>query len=129
MPPRTAGIGNVSANNSAIYDSNNSNNNQVNVDGFHNDNNNNNTILRTASAHWYRHAGSRRSTCSVIGCSNPATVGAHVHELTSKRGGDWSHWIVPMCHRCNMSPDDLPVDIRVALISANTQAMGCYLPY
>lgn len=77
-------------------------------------------------AHWYTETGSSRSTCVVLGCSNEATVGAHVHEITTARGAHWKQYIVPMCHACNMSAEDLEIDSRVTLVSANTQFMGCY---
>lgn len=64
--------------------------------------------------------------CSVVGCSSDVAVGAHVHAININRGTNFQHWIVPMCHGCNRSPDDLVLDSRVALISANTQEMGCY---
>lgn len=77
-------------------------------------------------AHWFTETSSSRATCAVLGCSNEATVGAHVFEVTTVRGGNWKQFIVPMCHACNMSSADLEIDRRVALVSANTAAMGCY---
>lgn len=76
--------------------------------------------------HWYNATGSRRSTCSVLGCSGGAEVGAHVLEVTTEGGNNRRHWIVPMCNYCNQSGGLLAIDIRVTPISANTQLMGCY---
>lgn len=64
--------------------------------------------------------------CSIVGCSNGVAVGAHVVAVNIDRGSNFQHWIVPLCHGCNMSADDLVLDSRVALISANTKEMGCY---
>lgn len=77
--------------------------------------------------HWYNETRSRRTMCAVLGCANDVAVGAHVHELTTKRGANWEQFIVPLCQPCNMSRDDLLVDVRIELVSANTQLMGCYL--
>jgi hypothetical protein len=75
--------------------------------------------------HWYNETGSFRITCSVLGCSDVATVGAHVVDV-SRRGTKPRHWIVPTCHQCNMASDELAIKVSVALVSANTQLMGCY---
>jgi hypothetical protein len=75
--------------------------------------------------HWYNETGSRRSTCAVLGCSDIATVGAHVVDV-SRRGARPHHWIVPTCHHCNMTGDELAIKISVYLVSANTRLMGCY---
>jgi hypothetical protein len=42
---------------------------------------------------------------------------------------DGQHYIVPMCHPCNMiHPDDhIDVKLNVELISANARLMGCHL--
>jgi hypothetical protein len=44
----------------------------------------------------------------------------------SRRGVKPRHWIVPTCHHCNMTDDELAVKIDVALVSANTALMRCY---
>jgi len=28
--------------------------------------------------HWYNYSGSRRGTCAIVPCGNPAEVGAHI---------------------------------------------------
>ncbi len=61
----------------------------------------------------------------VLGCSNDIEVGAHVEMLNRT---DAFHYIVPTCHPCNMSMDDLPLKYGVDSIAANTKFMGCYRP-
>jgi hypothetical protein len=89
------------------------------------------SFRRCACGSWLDHhtnySRSLRATCAVLGCGNDATLGAHVHEITSKRGKNWQQWIAPLCHPCNMSTDDLELDSRVMLVSANTCLMDCYL--
>ncbi len=82
--------------------------------------------------HWRRETRSPRLTCAAFGCGNDAEVGAHVHELTGKRGTDWNEYIVPMCKGCNArrSDEEIELKICIVLVSANTQEMDCYLePY
>lgn len=69
--------------------------------------------------HWRDYSGSKRSKCSVLGCSNEAEVGAHVIH-TDKRTSN-KQWIVPLCRPCNHKYNDknMPIDSRVDLISAN----------
>lgn len=76
--------------------------------------------------HWYNDTGSSRSTCSVLGCSNEASVGAHVLDMDGRAG--WEEWIVPMCHSHNHHSNDeeMWLDSRIILVSANTKRMGCY---
>jgi hypothetical protein len=81
-------------------------------------------ICGTWIDHWYNETRSTRLTCSVYGCGAYATVGAHVEILNST---DRGHYIVPICHPCNMEPDEMDLKIGIALVSANTRFMGCYL--
>lgn len=76
--------------------------------------------------HWYAATGSSRAYCAVLGCTNLAEVGAHVRIL-DRRSGD-GLYIAPLCRACNIhhNTDEMWLDSRVDLISANTQAMGCY---
>jgi hypothetical protein len=76
--------------------------------------------------HYYAETGSTRTMCSVLGCSNDVDVGAHIHNAHGLARNH--HWIVLMCHQCNMSNDALRLKGDVKLISANTQQMGCYRP-
>lgn len=77
--------------------------------------------------HWYNETGSLRVTCAALGCSATATVGAHVRDVSRSRAKP-RHWIVPTCHHCNMTRDELAIKIEVDLVSANTQIMKCYRP-
>ena len=55
----------------------------------------------TWKAHWLKHSGkSWPSTCSVVGCSNAPTLGAHV-----KNPGVSGNRITPMCDDCNQRTD------------------------
>ena len=55
----------------------------------------------TWKAHWLKHSGkSWPSTCSVVGCSNAPTLGAHV-----KNSGVTGNRITPMCDDCNQRTD------------------------
>lgn len=54
------------------------------------------------------------STCSVSGCSNPATLGAHV--INSSVTGEQ---IVPMCDSCNKLSSSLTLKSGVGVVSAN----------
>lgn len=74
--------------------------------------------------HWDNETKSNRATCSVVPCGNDATLGAHVQILDNRTSGQ--HWIVPMCDGHNRLDDDLWLDGRVTLVSANRQKMGCY---
>lgn len=82
---------------------------------------------RTWIDHWYEETGSSRTTCAALGCSEPATVGAHVIDVT-RSNTPRQHWIIPTCHGCNMNRDDYQIK-NVELISANTQITGCYRPF
>jgi hypothetical protein len=46
----------------------------------------------------------------------------------TRRGCRPHHWIVPTCHWCNMSRDELAIKMTVVLISANTRLTRCYRP-
>lgn len=73
--------------------------------------------------HWFNFTRSVRQTCAVFGCGDLATFGAHVYHLTRLGGDDWSHYIVPMCHPCNMSVHDLDLVRGVPVVPANIR--GC----
>jgi hypothetical protein len=65
--------------------------------------------------------------CAVLRCSNDVEVGAHI--IGMHGNSTWEHWIVPVCHPCNMRRDDyFFIKSGVDLISANTRRMGCYRP-
>lgn len=46
--------------------------------------------------YWEDKTGDKAGTCSICDCSEPATDGAHVICC-----GDKTHYIIPMCHKCN----------------------------
>ena len=78
--------------------------------------------------HHYFVTGSRRTTCSVLGCGGPAEVGAHVYWIPSSGAYDGAHYIIPMCHGCNMiKTRDLPVDSRVQFAPANISTCTVYV--
>lgn len=53
--------------------------------------------------------------CSVEGCSNPATLGAHVIN-SSVKGGN----IIPMCSSCNGLSSSFTLKDNTKPVSANT---------
>jgi len=64
--------------------------------------------------HWKRSTGNPAIFCSVIGCNNPATVGAHVQKAYTL---DNNWYIVPMGQTHNLS--SVVLDVSTTLISAN----------
>ncbi|WP_139816719.1 hypothetical protein [Paenibacillus barengoltzii] len=56
------------------------------------------------------------STCSISGCNNAATLGAHV--INSKVSGEK---IVPACASCNKLDSEFSLKGGVTLVSANKQ--------
>lgn len=77
-------------------------------------------------SHHVNFTGSRRTVCSVIGCTRPADVGAHVHDVVGRGGNDWDHYIALMCTGCNMSNNDLPLKSSAQLVTANIQVCTTY---
>lgn len=78
--------------------------------------------------HWRNETRSRRRVCSILGCGNDATVGAHIIHADGRASSEW--WIVPMCGSCNHSTnaDVMFLKEDVLLVAANSSAMGCYVP-
>ncbi len=55
--------------------------------------------------HWLKHSGKAwPSTCSVVGCSSKAELGAHV-----KNPGVSGHRITPACVSCNKRTDTFSI--------------------
>ena len=52
--------------------------------------------------------------CQVRGCSNGATLGAHVYN--SEPCGEW---IIPMCESCNKRTDEFAVEYSTDFVRAN----------
>jgi hypothetical protein len=79
--------------------------------------------------HWFNNTerASSRTRCSVYNCGNLLAVGGHVVVVSGRFDGQ--HYIVPMCHQCNMIPSDEDFDLKrgVELISANARLMECHL--
>jgi len=71
--------------------------------------------------HWLALAGERQAMCSVAGCAEVATDGAHVRLVGSL---DQAEYILPMCRECNESPGELPVKV-VKFVAANALTTGC----
>jgi hypothetical protein len=65
--------------------------------------------------HWINYSGkSWPSVCSVSGCSNKPTLGAHV--INASVSGEK---IVPMCDSCNGKTSSFNLRDGVTLVSAN----------
>lgn len=74
----------------------------------------------TWSQHWINFSNKKwPKTCSVSGCSNEATLGAHVynHNVSGER-------IVPMCNSCNKLKDEFSLKGGVTAVHAN-QSKTC----
>lgn len=65
--------------------------------------------------HWINYSGTAwPRKCSVQGCYNSATLGAHICKL-----GEAKEYIVPMCDQCNLRTDSFAIDNYTVLVSAN----------
>ncbi len=74
----------------------------------------------TWKQHWINHSNkSWPSACSVQGCTNSATLGAHIYNtnVTSEK-------IVPMCDSCNKLQDEFSLKVGVTLVPAN-KSLSC----
>lgn len=69
-------------------------------------------------SYWQKFTGNHRTTCAHLGCSNQATVGAHVEFLDQL--GPRGIYIVPLCSSCNnwRNGDQMTIDSRTALVEA-----------
>lgn len=66
--------------------------------------------------HWINNSGEEwLKTCSVKGCNNVATFGAHIINTTEK-----GEWIAPTCESCN-NKRNVEFDLKggIRLVSAN----------
>lgn len=69
----------------------------------------------TWKQHWLNYSGKAwPASCSVNGCSNPATLGGHITNPSVD-----GEKIVPMCASCNSSPSAFNLKVGVSLPSAN----------
>lgn len=65
--------------------------------------------------HWINNSGKEWPTyCSVDGCSNRATLGAHIYN--SNADGEW---IAPMCESCNKINREFSLKGKITLVPAN----------
>ncbi|MDR2700301.1 MAG: hypothetical protein LBC12_05790 [Nitrososphaerota archaeon] len=67
-----------------------------------------------------QNSGKSSKTCKVKGCTNKATVGAHVRKARLRKNQDRSWYIVPLCHSCThiedmfeLNADASPVSVRL----------------
>ena len=66
--------------------------------------------------HWINFSGQTwPKKCSVVNCSNPAEVGAHVYNSLASM----YEYIVPMCKSCNGKNEPFAIDEGVVKVSAN----------
>ena len=56
--------------------------------------------------------------CSVQGCNNKATLGAHIFNTDSNVSGEF---IIPTCDSCNKLDEVFDLKVGVTLVSANKQ--------
>jgi hypothetical protein len=63
--------------------------------------------------HWEKITNEKARACSRKGCSNRATVGAHV-----MRTADSTWRIVPLCHECNKRRDWMELNRGTQTVSA-----------
>lgn len=70
--------------------------------------------------HWKNISGEEWPTfCSVDGCYNKATLGAHIYN--SNASGEW---IAPMCDSCNKLSGEFSLKRETTLVPAN-QSKTC----
>jgi len=70
--------------------------------------------------HWLNFSGRGwPASCSVFGCSNEPTLGAHIYHPR-----ETGEQIAAMCHSCNMNTDQFDLKASPVLVSAN-QAITC----
>lgn len=69
--------------------------------------------------HWLNYSGkSWPNKCSVEGCDNSATLGAHIFNSISEEKDEY---IVPACDSCNKLESKFSLKGGVTLVSANKQ--------
>jgi hypothetical protein len=68
--------------------------------------------------HWINNSGiSWPSKCSLEGCNNSATLGAHI--INSSVSGEK---IVPACDSCNKLESEFDLKVGITVVSANKSA-------
>ena len=84
--------------------------------------NKNGTSNRTCNCgswknHWINNSGEKwPDRCSVLGCNNSATLGAHI--INNNVSGEY---IVPDCDSCNQSSYEFDLRVGIKLVPANKQ--------
>lgn len=69
--------------------------------------------------HWINCSGREwPKTCSVLGCSNDATLGAHIYNTNPEVTGEY---IIPACDECNKRSEKFSLKESTCLVSANKQ--------
>ena len=69
--------------------------------------------------HWINCSGKAwPEKCSISGCNNSATLGAHIYNTSSSVTGEY---IVPACDSCNKLDSEFSLKGGITLISANKQ--------
>jgi hypothetical protein len=64
-----------------------------------------------------QNSGKKSKTCKVKGCTNKATIGAHVRKVKLRKNQDRSWYIVPLCKSCNQSKDEFELNVDASPIS------------
>lgn len=65
--------------------------------------------------HWINNSGKQWPVyCSVTGCSNRATLGAHIYNSNAE-----GEWIAPMCDSCNKNSNEFSLTGGITLVPAN----------
>jgi hypothetical protein len=60
--------------------------------------------------------------CKVKGCTNKATVGAHVRKVKLRKNQDRSWYIVPLCTSCNQSKEEFELNADADPVPVNVQS-------
>lgn len=96
-------------------------NNILPCEGWKNANGTSDRICRCGSwkNHWLRYSDVALwpKTCSVEGCCNPATLGAHIYNPSISN----KIYIVPMCDSCNQKRYTFILKNGINLASSNKQ--------
>jgi hypothetical protein len=74
----------------------------------------------TWQKHWVKYSQKKwPEQCSVAGCTNKASVAAHIHhpQVAGEK-------VIPMCIKCTIKPTSFSIKGGIALVSAN-RTDGC----
>ena len=73
--------------------------------------------------YWQDHTNRSFGTCQTLGCSDPATVGAHVYIK-----GLHQNFILPTCQGCNMNPTYAYTGRPENFVKTKANAVAVWLP-